>query len=889
VTVQGTASDAQSGLSGGAAGVKLAGGTFNQPGTITGGNYSIAADLSTQTFGATEAAFPITVTLSDAAGNTAQQSGSLNVDNKPPVISGITISTADCLAAICGHDFYKAGAGNVTVTATIVDNGAGVAASTVFLQPAATGANTTFAAVPGQPGASNSYSFPLPRSVGNGLDGSSAVQFVIVANDALAASVTASDKVNHQAASVAQSIYFDDKPPTIVPAVDTKWYVRKVLGVNVIMVHATITDVGSGLSGTTLTVLDANNGNTPHTGAGICDATTHDCTFSLDSSYLLVNTEAGLSYTVTAQDNLSTGPTDAQHAKTVTDSRNVDGKPPTVAITRIYNASQPTAATAQVSYPDTVANTGYDAAGHFIYSDTVTVTGTIQDSGSGIAVSNSPATPNFEVDGTSPGPKFAITSCTDGATTVCNFTATVKLNAPTQAGAFAQSDATMQVVVNSADKALNADGTANGNVGSSSPVTFKVTRFWWKNLVSAAAVSGLAVYPSGGVTGVGEVIATVAAGAGDSVFSLYRTGPLHSGGSVAWQKGATFYTASVLGSVQGAPAIGAAATSPNIYVATAAGDVVAFNSAGGTTWSCAASGGTTALIDPVRNTPAIVQASKVGSQSNCEAVIAGADNTNIWAVCGTAPSACTSRSAPIAANGSSPVTALAGNYYVGAGNAISQASLNGTGGLIAGTPFTTTDTNAFNSVVTDGSEFYAFNNNAQKVYAFDASRTQRYSKVLTSAVNGSPLLLPSSATTPGLLFNENNKNVYVLGLTTSTPPETAVATLGIASALTTAPILGSDNRIYTDGGGLIYALNQKSPPFTTDWSYSIGAAANGPLTMDCQGVLYAASGGTVYAFITDAKGLGNSPWPKYQRDSRNSGNADATTLWGVNVSGTCTQ
>jgi hypothetical protein len=51
--------------------------------------------------------------------------------------------------------------------------------------------------------------------------------------------------------------------------------------------------------------------------------------------------------------------------------------------------------------------------------------------------------------------------------------------------------------------------------------------------------------------------------------------------------------------------------------------------------------------------------------------------------------------------------------------------------------------------------------------------------------------------------------------------------------------------------------------------------------MDCNGVLYAAAGSTVYALITDAQGLANSPWPKYQRDSRNSGNADATTQWGV--------
>jgi hypothetical protein len=364
---------------------------------------------------------------------------------------------------------------------------------------------------------------------------------------------------------------------------------------------------------------------------------------------------------------------------------------------------------------------------------------------------------------------------------------------------------------------------------------------------------------------------------------------------VAWNKGAAFYGATDLGSVQGAPAIGAAALTPNVYVATLGGDVVAFTGTGGTAWNC----GTGNLIDPAHQTPAIVQASKVGSLTSCEAVIAGADNKRLWAICGTAANACAHPSATMAANASSPVTALAGTYYVGAGNAVAQTALDGTGGFGAVNPFTTTDTSTFSNIVTDGFELYAFNNIAQRAYAFDATRAQRYSKTLVNGVNGAPLLLPATAPTPGLLFNENNSSpsnsLYVLALTTSTPAETGVAALATAAATTTAPILGSDNRIYTDGGGSIYALNQKSPPFTTDWSYSIGAAAafNGPLTMDCQGVLYAASGGTVYAFITDAKGLGNSPWPKYQRDSRNSGNAavapDPTTLWGANISGTCTQ
>jgi hypothetical protein len=319
---------------------------------------------------------------------------------------------------------------------------------------------------------------------------------------------------------------------------------------------------------------------------------------------------------------------------------------------------------------------------------------------------------------------------------------------------------------------------------------------------------------------------------------------------------------------------------------SAGGDVVAFNSTGGTAWNCGA-----ATLEAFSNTPAVVTASKLASASSCEAVLAGGGSGNLWGACQNG-TGCFSRSAVLPNNGSSPISALAGNYYVGAGNGVAQTSLPGTGNFSAVNTFTTTDVLTFTNVVTDGSELYAINNGAQKAYAFDASRAQRYAKSLTSAVNGAPLLLPAAATTPGLLFNENNKSTYVLGLTTSSPPETAVATLAKAASTTTAPVLGSDNRVYTDNGGVIVALDQQSPlPFTTNWSYTVGAAAtfNGPLTMDCQGVLYAASGGTVYAFVTDAKGLGNSPWPKYQRDSRNSGNADATTLWGANVSSTCTQ
>ena len=79
----------------------------------------------------------------------------------------------------------------------------------------------------------------------------------------------------------------------------------------------------------------------------------------------------------------------------------------------------------------------------------------------------------------------------------------------------------------------------------------------------------------------------------------------------------------------------------------------------------------------------------------------------------------------------------------------------------------------------------------------------------------------------------------------------------------------------------LVALKDASP-YNVDWTFPGGAAFVAAPAMDCNGTLYAAAGDKLYAIVTDAQGLrNNSPWPKYQRDSRNSGNADATTQWGT--------
>ena len=73
---------------------------------------------------------------------------------------------------------------------------------------------------------------------------------------------------------------------------------------------------------------------------------------------------------------------------------------------------------------------------------------------------------------------------------------------------------------------------------------------------------------------------------------------------------------------------------------------------------------------------------------------------------------------------------------------------------------------------------------------------------------------------------------------------------------------------------------------TVTWSF-ITPATVMVLTLDCTGALYAAGGDTVFALVTDMMsvpnnaGLADTPWPKFQRDSRNTGNADITTKFGV--------
>src|SRR5205814_8400836 len=118
----------------------------------------------------------------DKAGNAATLSGDarevIRVDRDAPAISGLGYTPAPAFDDGAGHLFFGAGA-SITVQATLAD-GAGVPAGSVCLRIAG---ETGACAHPGTAGASNAWTFTLPRPAGP-QDGTAAFNYTVEADDA---------------------------------------------------------------------------------------------------------------------------------------------------------------------------------------------------------------------------------------------------------------------------------------------------------------------------------------------------------------------------------------------------------------------------------------------------------------------------------------------------------------------------------------------------------------------------------------------------------------------------------------------------------------------------------------------------------------------------------
>lgn len=135
-----------------------------------------------------------------------------------------------------------------------------------------------------------------------------------------------------------------------------------------------------------------------------------------------------------------------------------------------------------------------------------------------------------------------------------------------------------------------------------------------------------------------------------------------------------------------------------------------------------------------------------------------------------------------------------------------------------------------------------------------------------SAYTKTAVAPPVLTASGGALFGSDDGYVF------RNPPETGFpANLG--AMVKGSPTLDADGRAYvvTEPGNVVAI----STTGTTSWSYATGAGGvvtQSP-TLSCQGVLYVGTtNGKLVALIADAP-IGNTPWPKFQHDNRNTGNA----------------
>jgi hypothetical protein len=246
----------------------------------------------------------------------------------------------------------------------------------------------------------------------------------------------------------------------------------------------------------------------------------------------------------------------------------------------------------------------------------------------------------------------------------------------------------------------------------------------------------------------------------------------------------------------------------------------------------------------------------------------------------------------------SPAVNLGGTLYLGFNFAnVGGGNDNGVTSAVFGpgvtfgtvTRFAPTGYNTVTNLSTDGTQIYGIDGAASQAYGMTAAPANVWNVATSAAVNGAAAIEPSSG---GLIVNTNDKKLHSLKQADvpagTGGTDTLLQTFGTGNGNT--PLLGSNGYMYfgNDLGAMLAVQDQVG--YATAWSYSPGAT---PITvapnMDCSGILYFAVGNTVYALITDSAGLRDSPWPKFQRDSRNSGNGSAATKWGMRTASGCTQ
>ena len=768
----------------------------------------------------------------------------------PPVIAApVVVTPFDD-----GVKFFEgAAAGTLAVTVTLKGIGAAIAESTIRLayQPPA---NPAVQLVTGTRTAIDAdgtlhYQFALPRAAGLacGASGTTACDGALPT----VLSVAASDQLGRASTSAPANVFFDGVAPAVTVDTDPTWHPTSAT----LTVKVTIDDgSGAGIDPTAARLNDPGGSGT------LVGCTGNVCTFSVPASQFGAG-EGTLALTAVGADKVG-------NASTGNGTRLVDGKPPVVTLTKIY-PSGGAAGSGVVAYPAAVARTGYTGSTFFL-NDSVHVSATLVDGASGISA----ASVQLRIDGTTTGAPFGATAtCSDSQH--CTLEADVVLNAPGN-GAFGYASG----AGNYSLSVLGSDAVFNA--GASAAVTVAATRFWWSRQIAAGnVISGVAVHTTGDV-----VVTTLAGASADTVFGLFANGPFGptgvgcATGGVRWCYGG----ADAVGSVAAAPAIGeesaAGARNSRIYVGSnGSGKLLALDATGVRKWIASASTAFTTA-------PAVGKVAITGFGAQETAVVGGLDG----AFHAAREDALTPGTAVLASGGtgdvfqsSSPVL-TGGAFYAANLTSAQRIAILPNGSFGVPSPYAASAT-ALGDVAFGGSNL---------LYAASTSDTTGPLQQFVAQVPpvrgwaADPTLGGRAAAGPlvasGVVFAATVSPSNLLAVTIANQQVRTVQTFG---ARVTSLLLGSDGRAYvTLADGNVHAVNAADG--TSQWNLKPGTTATA-VAMDCAGHLYVAVGDSLFAYLTDAQGLANAPWPKARRDSRNSGNSDLSTLWGARVSGVCAQ
>lgn len=773
------------------------------------------------------------------------------VQTDAPQIASVSVTTPPGYSGLDGGIWFDTAGAPLAVSAAITSRaGAAVDPASACLRIAG---ETGACAHPGTAGGADTFTFALPRPAGPA-----------TGTAPLAFTVSAANVTGHSSTSAAQQVYFDDQPPDITIASDPAAYARTLPdgGAAPINVSATISDGAAVADARLLSGTKTLPPSAPPVG--------NVYVFQLDPRDAPAATEGPYAFQVAAQDPLG-------HSRQVSGSRKIDDAPPTIAV-QIYKDVPDGGG---VTYPAAIANTGWTGA-TFVYGDTVHVSGTIADiSGVGSATLR---VDGIELDGGVATGAPRSLGCTQG-TTSCPFSIDVTLNdagipfhtgastfdAGTAVGSIPAGD--LRFTIDTQDTSAAAGGTQSPKLATTT-VAARTTRMLWQATLAGSAVSGLAVHPDG------DLIVSMDGGTANTVYSVARDQP-----ATHW--GATLAAFASSEGVIGVPAIGAGdATTARVYVAGADGDFYAFEPNGTPAWTNATIS-TSFVVSPAVTQVTI--ASNTVDQLLLPDGIAS-PNAKLWRATSAtdATSVATDNrdfhAAPMILNGQVIFATQTGG---GGTSRLTRHSIaaNGTLGAVAldsanpGVPYF--------GVITDGVNLYAATRPATGgglLVKIDTAFTRPaiWSSTLTSGLAGEPTLGIDT-----LLYGADLANV----LSTFTPANATRSTFATLLAVGMTPLQGSDGHIYVPER----AITAQRPGYLAaydgnqlSWAFESPGAMLRYATIDCEGRLFAASGATVYAFVTDDRGLAETPWPSLRRDARNTGNA-GSLKYGISTATGCTQ